>query len=99
MITLTDTQLRDWATQIATSISRYSSSGESAEFESSFEVSEDDSLTARVIYQCDVEVDAGDHYTAPSWWIENESTTIDWVNGTDGFYHPDLAEKLGELLN
>ena len=98
MITLTDTQIMEWATQIARKIDHYSSFGESKTFESDYDVGNDDSLTAKVIYECDVEVDEGDYWVAPSWSITGETASVEWVTGTDGYHHPDLAIKLIQML-
>lgn len=49
--------------------------------------------------QGEIREDAGDYWTAPSWTIEKESTTVAAVWDEQGNEYPEIAEALQVLLN
>lgn len=64
----------------------------------SFEI-EHEGFTALVSYKAEIREDAGDYWTAPSWTIEKESTTVAAVWDAEGNEYPEIAEALQVLLN
>jgi hypothetical protein len=63
-----------------------------------FEI-EYEGFTAFVSYKAEIREDAGDYWTAPSWTIEKESTTVAAVWDEQGNEYPEIAEALQVLLN
>lgn len=47
----------------------------------------------------EIREDAGDYWTAPSWTIEKERTTVAAVWDEQGNEYPEIAEALQVLLN
>ena len=58
-----------------------------------FEI-EYEGFTAFVSYKAEIREDAGDYWTAPSWTIEKESTTVAAVWDEQGNEYPASAVKL-----
>lgn len=63
-----------------------------------FEI-EYEGFTAFVSYKAEIREDAGDYWTAPSWTIEKESTTVAAVWDEQGNEYLEIAEALQVLLN
>ena len=63
-----------------------------------FEI-EHEGFTASVSYKAEIREDAGDYWTAPSWAIEKERTTVAAVWDEQGNEYPEIAEALQVLLN
>jgi hypothetical protein len=97
---ITAKQIREWAQQIAYYISKeYTPTGESGIFEHGIDVGNEGGFTATVDYQCFTRSDEGTQWASPSWWIEDERTTIDRVTDTNGKSRPELAEALQYWLS
>ena len=54
-----------------------------------FEI-EYEGFTAFVSYKAEIREDAGDYWTAPSWWIERETVSVEGVYNEDGEIVPEL---------
>lgn len=56
-------------------------------------------MTAVVSYEAEIGEDAGDRWTAPSWWIERESSRVRAVYNAEGEEDREAAEWLEKMLN
>lgn len=56
-------------------------------------------LTAVIVYRAEIGEDAGDRWTAPSWWMLRETTTVKAVYDEEGNACNELAARLEEQLN
>lgn len=91
MTQLTNSQLNEWASQIA----RMIDGGESKTFCHSYGEYE-----VEVSYTCTIGTDKGDFWTAPSWWVESERVEVlDLYNIEDGESLTDLMAQLEQKLN
>ena len=64
----------------------------------SFEV-ESNGMIAVVTYTAEIGEDAGDRWTAPSWWIESETTNVEVVYNEEGDEDTEASEWLKKMLN
>ena len=87
------TTYNQFAKEIANYIT-YHCDGENKGFEIEYE-----GFTASVSYTAEIREDAGDYWTAPSWAIEKERTTVAAVWDEQGNEYPEIAEALQVLLN
>lgn len=90
---MTPTAYNQFAKEIANYIN-YHCNGVDEGFEIEYE-----GFTAFVSYRAEIREDAGDYWTAPSWTIEKESTTVAAVWDEQGNEYPEIAEALQVLLN
>ena len=56
-------------------------------------------LTAVITYTAEIGEDAGDRWTASSWWIESETTKVEAVYNEEGDDDLEAAEWLEKQLN
>lgn len=91
MTTATHIELMQIATKAAAYITKLN--GESETFEI-----EGDTLIAVIAYEAEIGEDAGDHYTAPSWWVKHEEAKVVAVYNEDGD-DTEATEWLKKMLN
>ena len=89
-MTLTTAQLKEWAKQIKAHITI---EGEAQVFESEFE-----GFGAEVAYTCEVASEAGDYWTAPSWWVKSERVEVVALWNEEGEDIPELLASLNVAL-
>ncbi len=92
MTTATHTAMLNLAKQAAVYISRLNGEADT------FEV-EHNGMTAVVTYTAEIGEDAGDYRTAPSWWIERETATVESVYDEEDNEDTEAAEWLKKMLN
>ncbi len=54
---------------------------------------------AEICYEAEIGEDAGDYWTAPSWWIERERISVEGVYDEEGNNDKEAAAYLETLLN
>lgn len=52
---------------------------------------------ANITWACTIHVDKGDYWTAPSWWSDNETLSIDVID-EEGDSRPEIASILHKFL-
>lgn len=92
MIQTTCTELEQIAKQAAAYIARLSGEADTFEVEGA-------TLMAEICYEAEIEEDAGDYWTAPSWWIERERISVEGVYDEEGNNDKEAAAYLETLLN
>ena len=92
MTTTTHTAMLNLADKVAAYITNLNGESESFEVESN-------GMIAVVTYTAEIGEDAGDRWTAPSWWIERETTNVDAVYNEEGDEDTEAAEWLKKMLN
>ncbi len=92
MTTVAHTELQAMAQQAAAYIANLN--GES----STFEVAGAAHI-AEICYEVEIGEDAGDWWTAPSWWIESERVTVEGVYDEEGNNDKEAAAYLEKYLN
>ncbi len=92
MTTATHTELMQIAKEAAEYITKLNGESETFEIESN-------GMTAVVSYEAEIGDDAGDRWTAPSWWIERETVNVEAVYNEDGDDDAEAAEWLKKMLN
>ena len=92
MTTTTHTAMLNLADKVAAYITNLNGASESFEVESN-------GMTAVVSYTAEIGEDAGDRWTAPSWWIERETTNVDAVYNEEGDKDTEATEWLQKMLN
>jgi len=80
------------AQQAATYIARLNGENDTFEIEG-------ETLIAEIYYEAEIGEDAGDYWTAPSWWIEREQIRVEGVYDEDGNNDKETAAYLETLLN
>lgn len=92
MIQTTCTELEQIAKQAAAYIARLNGEADTFEVEGA-------TLMAEICYEAEIEEDAGDYWTAPSWWIERERISVEGVYDEEGNNDKEAAAYLETLLN
>lgn len=92
MTTATHTELMQIATKAAAYITKLNGESETFEIEGS-------TLTAIIDYRAEVGEDAGDRWTAPSWWMVCETAEVKACYNKEGEDDPEAAEWLRKQLN
>jgi len=92
MITTMHTEMLKLADKVATYITNLNGESESFEVESN-------GIIAVVTYTAEIGEDAGDYWTAPSWWIERETVNVEGVYDEDGNNDTEAAAWLAKQLN
>lgn len=85
-------ELQDIAKRAAAYITQQH--GESGTFEI-----EGATMTAVISYEAEIGEDPGDRWTAPSWWIEKESSRVRAVYDVEGNEDYESARWLEDALN
>ena len=92
MTTSTRTELMNIAKQAAAYITRLN--GENDTFQIAGET-----LIAVITYEAEIGEDPGDRGTAPDWWIERETVSVEEVYNEDGENDPEAVKWLENQLN
>ncbi len=92
MTPTTRTELMNIAQNAATHIASLNGEADTFEIEGS-------TLIAEIRYETEIGEDAGDYWTAPSWWIESERVTVEGVYDEEGNNDKEAAAYLETLLN
>lgn len=92
MTTATHTAMQNLADKAAAYITKLNGESETFEIESN-------GMTAVVSYEVEIGDDAGDRWTAPSWWIERETVNVEAVYNEEGDDDTEAAEWLKKMLN
>ena len=92
MTTSTHIELQQIAKQAAAYITRLNGESDTFQIDGA-------TLSAVIAYEAETGEDKGDYWTAPSWTIEKESTTVAAVWDEQGNEYPEIAEALQVLLN
>lgn len=92
MTTAIHTELMQIAKEAAAYITKLNGESETFEIEGS-------TLTAIIDYRAEAAEDAGDRWTAPSWWMVCETATVEAVYNQEGEDDPEAAEWLRKQLN
>ena len=58
-----------------------------------------ETLSAVISYEAKTGEDRGDYLTAPSWWIDQETVTVEGVYDEDWENNKEYTEYLQKLLN
>ena len=91
MATATHNELLTLAKMAADYITKLN--GESETFDVDTE-----NFTACINYEAEIGEDKGDYWTAPSWWVKSEKTTVEAVFNEDG-EDKEAAEFLQKMVN
>ncbi len=92
MATAAHTELQAMAQQAAAYIASLNGEADTFEIEGS-------TLIAEIRYETEIGEDAGDYWTAPSWWIESERVTVEGVYDEEGNNDKEAAAYLERYLN
>lgn len=92
MTPTTRTELMNIAKNAATYISHLNGEADTFEVEGA-------TLMAEICYEAEIEEDAGDYWTAPSWWIERKRISVEGVYDEEGNNDKEAAAYLETLLN
>ena len=92
MTTTTRTEMMKIADKAAAYITSLNGEADTFEIESN-------GITAVVSYEAKISEDAGDRWTAPSWWIESETANVEAVYNAEGEDDAEAAEWLQKMLN
>ncbi len=92
MTPTTRTELMNIAKDAAAYIASLNGEADTFEIEGSI-------LIAEIRYETEIGEDAGDYWTAPSWWIESERVTVEGVYDEEGNNDKEAAAYLEKYLN
>ncbi len=92
MTTAAHTELQAMAQQATAYIARLNGEADTFEVEGA-------TLMAEICYEAEIGEDAGDYWTAPSWWIERERISVEGVYDEEGNNDKEAAAYLETLLN
>ena len=86
------TELQQIAEQAAIHIARLNGENDTFEVEGA-------TIIAEIRYEAEIGEDAGDYWTAPSWWIESERISVEALYDEAGNHNPEAAAYLEKYLN
>lgn len=92
MTTAMHTELQQIAKEAAAYITRLNGESDTFQIDGA-------TLSAVISYEAETGEDAGDYWTAPSWWIERETAHVEGVYDEDGENDKEAAEWLAKQLN
>ncbi len=92
MTTATHTELQQIAKQASAYITRLKGECDTFQIDGA-------TISAVIAYEAEISEDEGDYWTAPSWWIEWETVSVEGVYDEDGNNDTEAAEWLAKQLN
>ena len=92
MTTTTHAELMNIAKQAADYINRLNGECDTFQIDGA-------TLPAVITNEAETGENRGDYWTAPSWWIERETVSVEGGYNEDGENDPEAAEWLAKQLN
>ena len=92
MTTSTHIELQQIAKQAAAYITRLNGESDTFQIDGA-------TLSAVIAYEAETGEDKGDYWTAPSWWIERETVSVEGVYDENGNNDTEAAEWPAKQLN